>query len=499
MGPVISKSKFLSGLQCPLLLWTQYNDRDAIPLPPPSTQYVFDMGHTVGDLAKTVFPGGVEVPGGGATPGDRPDIEATVATTLAMMRERRPVFEASFLADEPAGRRYVRADVMVPSATKGDAWDLVEVKSSTRVKDINLWDVAFQAGTIEGAGVKLDRLYLMHIDTSYVRQGDIEPQRLFAREDVTDHARSLMKDVPALFARMAAVIGGPRPTVPIGPHCEDPYHCAMLPVCWGDLPADHVTTMARGGRRAFGWMERGWHRIGDLPDHELSGLQLTQKAAVAAGAPHVDRGAVQQALAHLEYPLWLLDFESVNPAVPLVDGTRPFEQLPFQFSLHVQAAPGAAPAHIEFLADRPGDPRPALLEALRAIGPAGTVLAFNATFESQVLASLGRAYPQHLAMVTDLGARLRDLADPFRSFALYHPAQRGSYSLKAVLPAWTGQGYDDLAIADGQSAGRGWQRAVYANDLAPGEREALLAALRAYCGRDTGAMVALLEVLRGLA
>ncbi|MBK6734474.1 MAG: DUF2779 domain-containing protein [bacterium] len=498
-NPVISKSKFLSGLQCPLLLWTQYNDRDVIPAPPPSMQYVFDMGHTVGDLAKLLFPGGVEVPAG-AGPGDRPDIEATVAVTRAMLQERRPVFEASFLCDEPAGRRYVRADVLTPAAGGGQAWDLIEVKSSTRVKEINLWDVAFQAGTIEGAGVKLDRLYLMHIDTSYVRQGPVEPERLFARDDVTDEVRALMPEVSPLFARFAATIGGERPQVPIGPHCRDPFHCAMLPVCWGNLPDNNVTTMVRAGRKAFGWLDRGWQGVGDVPDRELSGLQLVQKAAVTAGAPHVDRAAVQQLLAQLEYPLWHLDFESLNPAVPLFDGTRPFEQVPFQFSLHVQEAPGEPSSrHVEFLSDTQDDPRPALLEALRAIGPRGTVLAFNATFEQQVLASLGRAYPAHTAMAADLGARLRDLADPFRTFAVYHPAQHGSYSLKSVLPAWTGSGYEDLVIADGQSAGRSWLRAVYATDLAPGEREAILGALRAYCGRDTGAMVELLEVLRRLA
>jgi hypothetical protein len=512
-GPVISKSKFLSGLQCPLLLWSQYNDRDAVPPPPPATQYVFDMGHTVGDLAKQLYPGGIEVGAEGrataprtggpargpASAEGRPDLEATVAATGELLRERRPLFEASFLGAEATGRRYVRVDILAPTPGDEESWDLVEVKSSTRVKDINLWDVAFQAGALESAGVKLSRLYLMHIDTSYVRRGPVEPARLFARDDVTDRARKLMSDVPTLFARFAATIGGDRPQVPIGPQCRDPFHCAMLPVCWRDVAPDDVTTLVRAGRQAFEWRDRGWLRIGQVPDAELSDLQLAQKAAVTSGAPRVDGAAVRDLLARLEYPVWHLDFESLNPAVPLFDGTRPFEQVPFQFSLHVQEAPGAAPRHVEFLSTTADDPRPAFLEALRAIGPRGTVLAFNASFESQVLAQLGRAWPAYGAMCADLGARLRDLADPFRTFAVYHPAQHGSYSLKAVLPAWTGRGYEDLAIADGQAAGRGWHRAVYATDLAPGERERILSDLRAYCGRDTGAMVELLEVLRGLA
>lgn len=491
--PTISKSKFLSGIQCPLLLWTQYNDRDAIPPTNAGTQYIFDMGHTVGDLAKKLWPDGIEVPAGGA---DRPDLDATVATTREYLRKRKPIFEASFLSDEAGGRRYVRADVLVPAP--GGAWDLVEVKSSTRTKDVNIWDVAFQAGAIEGAGLKLRRLSLMHIDTSYVRSGPIEPRRLFATDDITDVARTRMHDVPAMFARYAATIGGPRPVVPIGAHCINPYSCAMKDVCWAHLPEHHVTTMVRAGKKAFDWCDRGIHDVADIPNRDLHGPQRVQKDAVKAGRMMVDPQAVHALLDSLEYPLWHLDFESVNPAVPLFDGTRPFQQVPFQFSLHVQDAPDAEPRHIEYLSTDDQDPRPGLLEALSAIGPYGTVLAFNATFESQVLATLGATFPAWRSMTDDLGARLRDLADPFRTFSVYHPAQKGSYSLKAVLPALTGAGYEGMPIADGQTAGRQWLQAVYKPGLPAADREAILADLRAYCGKDTGAMVEILAALRAM-
>jgi hypothetical protein len=491
-APTISKSKFLSGFQCPLLLWTQYNDKDLIPPIDPGTQYVFDMGHTVGDLAKQLYPDGLEVPGSN----DRPDLDATVAATRALLQLRRPIFEASFLSDEPDGRRYLRADVLVPVAD--GAWDLVEVKSSTRVKDINVWDVAFQAGALENAGLKLNRLFLMHVDTSYVRQGPVEPKLLFQSDDITDRARALMPRVPEMFARYAAEIRGARPEVPIGPHCRDPYHCALTDVCWRDVPEHHVTTFVRAGHRAFDWLQDGHTLITDVPDRELSAAQRIQKAAVAAGRAHVDKPTVARMLAALEYPLWYLDFESLNPAVPLFENTRPFQQVPFQFSLHVQETQGATPRHLEYLSTGKDDPRPGLVEALRAIGPKGTVLAFNGAFESQVLAALGAAYPTYTAMTDDLRNRLRDLADPFRTFAVYHPAQHGSYSLKAVLPALTGGGYNDLVIADGQTAGREWVNAVYGAGVTAEEKEAVMAALRAYCGRDTGAMVEILEVLRGM-
>jgi hypothetical protein len=493
-SPTISKSKFLSGIQCPLLLWTQYNDRGVIPPTNAGTQYIFDMGHSVGDLAKQLWPNGVEVPAGGA---DRPDLDATVVTTREYLKKRKPIFEASFVSDEPGGRRYVRADVMLPVLGE-DRWDLVEVKSSTRTKDVNIWDVAFQAGAIEGAGVKLRRLSLMHINTSYVRQGPIEPARLFATDDITELARNRMRDVPRMFAEYAATISGPKPVVPIGPHCVSPYTCAMKDVCWNHLPEHHVTTMVRAGKKAFDWVERGIHDVADIPNRDLAGAQRVQKDAVKSGRPVVDQQAIHALLDSLEYPLWHLDFESVNPAVPLFNGTRPFQQVPFQFSLHVEEAPGAEPEHIEFLSVDSNDPRPALLEALSQIGPYGTVLAFNATFESQVLATLGATFPEWKTMTDDLGARLRDLADPFRTFSVYHPGQKGSYSLKSVLPALTGAGYEGLAIADGQAAGRQWLQAVYKPDLSEAAREGIFEGLRAYCGKDTGAMVEILEVLRGM-
>ena len=493
-GPTISKSKFLSGMQCPLLLWTQYNDKDVIPPPPPGTQFIFDMGHTIGDLAKQLHPDGVEVPSGGA---DRPDLESTVAATKELLARRRPIFEASFVADEPAGRRYVRADILAPA--RGGAWDLIEVKSSTKVKEVNVWDVAYQAGTLESSGIKLDRMFLMHVDTTYVRQGAVDPQQLFRLSDITEHARNLMEQVPAMFARYAAIIGGDRPDTPIGSQCHDPFTCAMLDVCWGGLPRHHVTTLARAGRKAFIWLEEGWTLVTDVPDQELTAVQHLQKSAVATNGLHIEPRAIQRLLQKLEYPLWHLDFESVNPAVPLFEGTRPYQQIPFQFSLHVQDAPGAEARHIEFLSTERVDPRPALLEALRAIGSRGTVLAFNASFESQVLEALGDAFPDHQSLTDDLRERLCDLADPFRTFGVYHADQRGSYSLKAVLPALTGRGYEGLSIADGQTAGREWLRAVYGPGVTPGDKDSVMAHLRAYCGRDTGAMVEILAALHRLA
>ncbi len=492
MGRSISKSKFISGLQCPKLQWVQYNTRELIPEPGPAQKFVFETGHLVGDLAKKCYPDGIEITCN--LPDGRPDIPATVKETQRLLPLRKPLFEASFLADD----RYVRADILVPAAE--DSWDLIEVKSSTKVKDVNLWDVAYQCDCLDRAGIKVNQLCLMHLDNTYVRQGEIEPLELFHQQDITREAHDLVPIIPGLFDRQRHLIAGADPGTAIGPHCKAPYTCPLMPVCWANLPRHHVTGLYYAGKNAFSWMTHGWHTIDQVPANQLSPVQLVQQAAIVSGHEHFDKDAVRQWLDKLTYPLWHLDFETMNPAVPLFDGTRPYQRIPFQFSLHVQDTPGAEPRHIEFLAVDPIDPRPGLLEALRAIGSFGTVLAYNKSFEQSVLAELGDDFPSYQAMTAVISSRMRDLADPFRRFDLYHPDQQGKYSLKYVLPAWTSLRYDDLDITDGQAATRAFMQAVFGDSIGitadPGLDQAkTLASLRTYCGLDTLAMVELLKIM----
>jgi hypothetical protein len=180
--------------------------------------------------------------------------------------------------------------------------------------------------------------------------------------------------------------------------------------------------------------------------------------------------------------------------VPLFDGTRPYQRVPFQFSLHVVARPGAEPDHFEFLAETTEDPRPGLLEALGRIGPDGTVLAYNMAFEKGVLRELANDFPARADFCQDLIHRMDDLILPFRAFDLYSPAQHGSCSIKSVLPAFSNISYDALDIREGGQASAEYLRAVY-GDAPADERTRILDSLRVYCGQDTYAMVELLRVL----
>ncbi|MCP4549772.1 MAG: DUF2779 domain-containing protein [bacterium] len=454
------------------------------PFPPidPAKQAIFDIGHAVGDLAKQLYPDGVEVPWSR-------DLAKTTAGTRELLPQRKPIFEASFAIDGC----YCRADIMVPR--NDDTWDLYEVKSATKVKDVNIADVAFQTHAIERSGVKLDRLYLVHVDNSYVRRGDIEPEKLFHAEDVTSRARALQPEVESKVAEMQRIISGACPDIAIGTHCSDPYECDLQDQCSAFLPEFNVTQLYRAHKsKIFDLIERGITAMVDVPPSELSPDQLIQQCAIASGKAHVDRKPIRAWLDSLEYPLHCLDFETMNPAVPIIDGTRPYQQIPFQFSLHTRDREGAAPRHIEFLAESALDPRPAFLEALQTIGSKGTVLAYNMGFERRILRELAEDFPAYGAFVTDLDGRFQDLIIPFNQFWYYDAKQRGSCSLKRTLPVLTDTTYDGMEISEGGQAMREYQRVVYGG-VATTEKERVLRDLRDYCKQDTAALLDILDAL----
>jgi len=498
----ISKSKYLAGLQCHKLLWTHFNHRESIPEPDQAQQHIFDTGHMVGDLAKRLYPGGKEVP---MLFQANDALELTVTATRDLMERRLPIFEASFLIDG----RYCRVDVLVPvpgpdgDRQSGDEWDLIEVKSSTRVKDVNINDVAFQYDALTRSGVSINRLYLMHIDTGYVRGDQFEVERFFHLEDITDRAMGLIEYVPAALNRMFDTIAGPDPDTPIGPRCTSPYTCPLKDVCWSVLPDDNVTDLYRAGTRSFGFLDEGIFAIIDTPDSKLTPRQQIQKKAVITGDIQVEQKALRGWMDGLKYPLYHLDFETINPAIPPLPGIRPYQRIPFQFSLHIQHEPGVRPEHVEYLATwndvpLPGDPRDGLVEALKAIGPEGTVLCWNMGFEKGVLEDLAEVFPGEAERLANLVERLDDLIIPFRAFWVYHPRQKGNCSLKAVLPALTDFDYDDLAIGDGHQAARQYQQALYGN-VTVKERALVFKNLLEYCKLDTMAMVEILRRLENLA
>ena len=242
----------------------------------------------------------------------------------------------------------------------------------------------------------------------------------------------------------------------------------------------------------------GIESIRDVPhDFELTEIQRRACTSVQTGEPWFSDG-LGEVLSGLRYPLYFIDFETVNPAIPRFAGMRPYDQLPFQWSVHVQRQPGTEPEHHEFLSADASDPRREFMFSLcRVLGDSGSIVVYS-SFESQRLSELAAWLPEHAAPITAIQARLFDLLPVVREHT-YHPAFAGSYSIKSVLPALVPEmSYEGMEVANGQDAGIAWESLVRGS-LNRDERKRIEKALREYCGQDTLAMVRLLEMLRAVA
>lgn len=483
--PLISKSKFLNGLQCVKLLWTHYNAKELIPETDAATQAVFDQGHEVGELAKLLFPGSIEVAR------EASSLQETIDATKEALKARQPLFEAAIAA----GGGYARADILNP--VDDDAWDVYEVKSATKVKDVNLHDLAFQVHVYRAAGLKIRRSHLVHLNSDYVRRGEIDPASLFAVKDLTADIAPLVSGISASVAKQQNVIEQPAsPAITIGQHCDDPYGCPLKDQCWSFLPEHSVFDLYRGGKKTWSLFEAGVRGIEDIGDGiRLTGNQAIQRAAVTSGQAHIDRNGIRAFLDRLTHPLCFLDFETFNAAIPLLDGTKPYQQVPFQFSLHIQREPGGELEHSGFLADGAGDPRPEFMRRLKeALPGSGNVVVYNQGFETRILRECAEFLPEYARWTDRIKRRIIDLLEPFRAFHYYHPDQRGSASIKAVLPTLTDGGYSQLEIQEGGTASREYLRVTFGEVDEP-ERRRVRAALEDYCSLDTQAMARIVDAL----
>ena len=297
---------------------------------------------------------------------------------------------------------------------------------------------------------------------------------------------------------MQRVIGAKsHPEIQIGPHCDNPYTCALHDRCWSFLPEASVFTLYRGGAKCFSLLQQGIQKLADIPaDVTLTDNQAIQRAVLLAGQPHIDRPALAAFLGQLEYPVSYLDFETIGTAIPFFDDASPYQQIPFQYSLHIVRQPGAAPDHFSHLADGPADPRPEFMRQLRAVLPeTGSVVTYNASFETSRLKECCELLPTFKPWLRKVTPRVVDLLLPFRGFRYHHPNQNGSNSMKAVLPALTGKGYEKLAIQDGGAASREFLRVTF-GDVTAAERRRVRKALEEYCGLDTLGMVQIVDQLK---
>ena len=483
----ISKSSFIAGSQCAKLLWTKFHDRDAFPKVSETQQAIFDQGHEIGNMAKQLYPGGIEVAEGIY------GYSESIAATVKVIGQRVPLYEPAFEFNSG----FVRVDILVPDGE--DSWDIVEVKSGTSIKDQNLHDVAFQKYVCEGAGLKISGCYIMYVNNQYVREGEIEPEKLLVAEEVSDRIIGLSKTIPGRLEELKKISAQDKaPDIQIGPHCNSPYKCDLKYRCWNFLPKYPVTDLYRDNKgRCWNFLEEGVLGINDIPEGaSLSAKQEIQRSSVMKGDAEIDKAAVREFLDGLEYPITFFDIETFQKAVPPYEGLRPYRQIPFQFSVHVLDSPGSDLKHFEFLAETPQDPRTDFMDKLIEVVPdTGTIMVYNASFEKSRIKECAQHEPRFQPWVDSVLDRFVDLWKPFNSFSYYHPDQHGSASIKQVLPVLTDTDYSDLNINEGSMASLSFVKMVFDSSMPEGTKNQIREDLLQYCALDTKAMVDVLSAL----
>lgn len=484
----LTKSTFLRGLQCPksLLLDALHPElRDPLDS---QAQLRMRMGQEVGMQARERFPGGeiARFPG---------QIEPSLQRTQDLMQSGVEIlYEAAF--------QHAGVFILVDLLIKGQqGWRLIEVKSTSQLKDEHLWDIAIQTFVLRGAGVPIEDAVLLHINNEYVRDGALDHQALFKEEPLlvlVNELESQIKD--SIRSSVEHLQAGVVPERDIGPYCKDPVDCDFIGHCWSHLPSPSVFDVYRLTlRKKHALYQAGIHQIDQIPESfSMPSSSKFHVEAYKAGSVVLKGEELRSFIASLQYPLYFLDFETFNVPIPPFDGLKPYVHVPFQYSLHRQRNPGGELIHSGFLAKAGSDPREEFIQKLlKETEGQGDIIVYNANFERAVLKGLAEQFPVYANELEGRIQRLVDLMVPFRDRSYWTPAMGGSVSLKSVLPALVPElSYKALDVQDGTQAMEVYLSLEDLGDstAAKSQREALWE----YCKMDTLAMVRVLDTLRSL-
>lgn len=482
----LSKSLYTRGIQCPKSLWLKKYSSEVLTPPDATALARFETGNIIGGLACILFPNGREIP----------YMEKNFAGMAELTREWMDegleyIYEATFIHEGIV----VMVDVL---RVTPDGVEIYEVK------DIYLHDVSIQRYVIESLGYTVTNCYVVHIDTSYVRGDELDLSALFTVADVTDTVDALMGGVPDKLDEFEAHLADREnePAIEIGKHCKNPYECDAMHYCWKvqrSIPDYSVFNIFNlGSKNQVELYDQGIVRIEEIPDsYKMTPIQKQKVDNWKSQRSYIDRDAIREFLSTLTYPIYHLDFETFQQAVPKWNGISPYQQIPFQYSLHIEHANGKL-EHREFLAPAGADPRYALAQQLiHDIPDNVTVLAYNMSFEKGVIEKLAQSFPNLSERLKSIIPNIHDLMIPFQKGYYVTPSMNGSYSIKYVLPSLVpemAQAYKELdGVQNGGEAMNAYAKLATMEEV---EQERIRHALLEYCKLDTLAMVRVHQKLR---
>ena len=484
---LLSKSSILSGIQCPKRLYFKKHHQELASADTGQKLNAIASGIRTGELAHQCFPGGVLVKSD--KKGEERELDLIQQTNDLMSSDVPFIFEATFKWEETL----VRVDVL---ERKNRAWNIYEVKSSTTPKKHHALDLAIQVFVLRKSGMIIRKASLMFINNTYVFERKLKIDKLFQFKNMNKKVADFMPLIPSTIKDLKEVVLGDIPDVEIGAHCTSPYTCEFQGHCWKHVPENSILELRGRRELAWEWWEQGIKKLSEVPDSQYADLkeaQIQQIKTAKAREVQVQTEPLKEFLDGLQKPIHFLDFEAFATPAPMVDGTKPYQQIAFQYSLHIL---NEDLAHREFL-HRPGgdlDPRAYLMQQLlQDLEDEGDIVVYNISFERRILQNIAKAKPQFQKAVDKILPRLKDLIDPFEKHWVSHPKMQGKTSIKYVLPALVPEmSYATLDIQNGAEASLAYAELLREGKDDPTIREQLLK----YCELDTLAMVKIHEQLK---
>lgn len=474
----LSKSKILMCLQCEKSLWLSRYKAELRSVEA-SAQSRMDQGTRVGEIAWNLFPGGSLV--------DTSDVPKALARTQTLLEEEPTVIYEAALAHDGI---LVFVDILVPD---GEGYHLVEIKSSTRVKDYHYLDAATQTWVAQKAGIKVTRTSVGCIDNQFVYPGGGDYNGLLYITDVSEEISSFIPQVESWVSSARHTLSNSEPHISMGNHCNKPFKCDFQAYCRSLVsePPDYPLSdlkLKKADREQL--EEKGYIDLLKAPPELIDDpKKKLLHQAVVSGEPWVSEEARLE-VESIPYPRYYLDFETIGPGIPIWSGSRPYEQMPFQWSCHIEQTDGII-EHKEFLADPAEDPREscadALAELLREFD-AGSMVVYNASFEKGVFRELAEQFTQYESLFNQVCDQTYDLLPICRNH-FYHRDMHGSWSIKYVLPAIAPElNYQDLEVANGAMAQDAFMEMIE-GAAGSANYDDTRNALLEYCKLDTLAMI----------
>ena len=489
---MLTKSDYIKYIQCKKYLWLNKFKKEILPEElDDNLKRLFESGYKIEDIAYKLYPNAVNAEA------EEKNIKEMILKTKHLMKEKAPII---FQATISGKNLFARADIIRYNKEMG-AWDIIEVKSATEIKDIYIDDLSFQKICFEKAGVKVGKIFLMHVNNQYIKDGEIDPQEFFIINEITEAVNENLEETNIQIKNALEILKiKEEPDVQILRQCKKPYTCPFIFYCWKDFPDHSIYSIGSSlinEKNLKTLLDAGIIEIKDIPSELLKKEKLIKHHhAVKHDLVHIEKENIKEELSEIKYPIYYLDYETYAPAIPIIDAYRPYQRVVFQYSLHVQESPNSELKHYYFLANDLPDPTIALSKTLaERIGKTGSVIAWNMGFEKGCNTEMGRRAPEYQEFYEDINNRTVDLMIVFKKGFYVHKEFRGSASLKKVLPVLVPElSYNDLDIGEGMLASNTWGDMVTKN-ISQEEKDEIYNNLLAYCELDTLAMVKILEKL----